>query len=450
MIERDPLYFRIFCITFWVMAVGNFVFEEILPFLRSYTLTLTLLSDIVILFLGLVTLRERSDKILISIFFVLAVISTYLNHVPFVLAVNGMRDYLAFLFCLPVVRYFFICKNSDRFRESIDKQLKIFLILQAFCIVEQFIRYGAGDNVGGSLGNMNSGIISISIIYISFYFVTKNWNSDNYFQNLWDNRLYIFLLFPVFLNETKISLVLLMVYFVLLIPYNKYSIGKILISLPLLIVVFALMIGAYMLATGGDQDITSDGFINEYLTGGENADEIMDLAETAIDFVEEATDTWDESDWAYVDIPRIMKLPLLATALEDSQGGWLTGAGVGHFKGGNTLEKTQFADDHIGLLFGTRMMLIFIGLPLGILGIIWLFFWYKNVLRFRFRFGDKPMKRKLFLLFLVIATLLYQDTFRYIIPCIIFYYISLSTVYPLHKEQNNGQSSRIDNNRPRL
>lgn len=72
MIRRDPFYFRLFCIIFWMVGVSSFVIEEILPFLDSLKQVIMLVSDVIILILGLVTLKTKKDKILIVVFAVLS------------------------------------------------------------------------------------------------------------------------------------------------------------------------------------------------------------------------------------------------------------------------------------------------------------------------------------------------------------------------------------------
>lgn len=441
MIKRDNFYFNVFCVTFWVMAVSNFIIEEIIPSIEWFRSLRILLSDIVLLWLGLVTLRNKTDKWLIGIFVFLGILSSIVNKVPTLLWINGFRDYIPLLFGLSVLRYFFTSNQSADFRKSFDRQLKIFLIIQAFCVTEQFIRYGANDAGGGSLGFGSSGNISICIIFISFYFICKNWDGENYMKSLWRNRLYIFLLFPVFLNETKVSFVLLFVYFLLLYPFNIKSIGKIIIAGPIFAIIAVSTYLMYMWATGGENDFTSSGFIHTYLTGGENAEDMMELAETAVDYVEEASATWDENEWAYVDIPRIIKFPLLWTALEDSKGGLILGAGVGHLKGGTTVDQTEFAKNHIPLLYATRMTIHLIILPLGLIGLIWIIIWYKHSLRFKTRVGPMALQIKLFLLFLAILNFFYHDSFRYIITCIVFYYLCLATTYPVKSEKVNNEES---------
>ena len=137
---------------------------------------------------------------------------------------------------------------------------------------------------------------------------------------------------------------------------------------------------------------------------------------------------------------------MLWNALQDSKGGVVFGAGAGHIKGGTFFKTTKFYDEHVPLLFGTRMHSIFIILPLGLLGFIWMFFWYKHCLNFRNRYGAMAFKIKMFLLFMVIVSFFYQETFRLLVPCAIFYYLCLSTSYPCEPKIKNGNTSGFVHN----
>ena len=426
MIRRDPFYFRLFCIIFWMVGVSSFVIEEILPFLDSLKQVIMLVSDVIILILGLVTLKTKKDKILIVAFAVLGVLSSVVNKVPAVLWVNGFRDYIPFLMLLPLIRYFMTCDESARFRESFDRQLKYFLILQAFCVTEQFILYGANDAGGGSLGFGYSGTISMVIILLSFYFVSKNWDGDNYLRSLWENRLYVFLMFPVFLNETKVSFLLLLVYFLLLYPFKIQSIGKMLIALPVVLIVAAGLAWAYMWATNMDELYD----LGDYLSGGTDPEEVIELAEMAIELTES-----EDFDAFELDIPRFLKLTMMPGALERTRGGLVLGAGLGHMKGWTTLERTPFARENGALLFGTRMSAHMFFLSLGILGMIWVCFWYWDALDFKKKEANLALQTKLFLLMVAVLGFFYSDSFRYIVPCIVFYYLSMTSSYALKQDK---------------
>lgn len=413
------------------MAAFKYVLDEVFPVGHDYYTYLQSLIDVIILLLGIATLRKKSDITLILIFVIFSVFSSWLNRVPIILLVNGFRDYIAFLFYLPILRYFFTCKNSVKYRKSIDKQFKFFLIIQTFCITEQFIRYGANDHGGGSLGNWASGFISISIILLVFYFMSKDWDGHNYLRSLWRNRLYVFLLFPVFLNETKVSFVVIFAAFILLYPFNIKSVGKLFLAVPFFVI---FMVGAYMIyisATGNTEDVASTDYISSYLTGGEDADQLIELSFEFADDVQEAVE-----EWHYVDLPRIIKVGLMPMTLTETGGGLLLGAGLGIFKGGTTLEITEFARDHQSILYGTRMMIHYIFLAFGFVGLIWFFFWMKRAISFKQRANPMAFKVKLMLIFIVILSFFYNEYLRYPIPCAIFYVMCLSSTLPMPKNEH--------------
>lgn len=431
MIDRDRFYFRVFCITFWVVSCIGFVSQELLPFLDGViNRPVVLLADIVAVVLGLATLRNTRDKLYTAIFFVLVAISNLaVNHISLLHTVNGIRDYIPLLFWLPVVRYFYNCRLRTEFRESFEYQLKVFLVLQAPCLVEQCIRYGAGDHGGGTYGNFGSGIISTLICLISYYFVSKRWNPDRYMRSLWENRWYILLLFPIFLNETKVSFIYLAIYFGLLYKWNFKSVGKVLLALPMIAAIGGALFWVYISASGfgHGEDVTTSEFMEEYLGGGINGEEIIELAQVAIDH----RDVYDE-EWGFVDIPRFLKLGLLPDLLaNDTRGGNLLGAGVGHLKGGTYLELTPFAIENEWLFVGTVPLLMAFWMPLGVLGIIWLIAWILHAIDWKAAKTPPAGKLKLYLGLVVFIMLFYNDALRYNPFPIIFYWLCLASDYPI-------------------
>lgn len=431
MIERNKFYFLVFCITFWVLAVGNFIIDEFLPVDEGVREYLNTGANFIFLLLGIATLRKKSDIFLILSYILLGAVSSVYNDVPSANWLIELRRYVPVLLTLPVVRYFFTCQDSTKFRLSLDKQLKIFLILQAFCVTWQFIRYGAGDHGGGTLGNWNSGNISMCIILLSFYFISKNWDGDNYLRSLWQNRWYVILMFPVFLNETKVSFLLIAIYFILLYPLKIKSIGKAIIAIPFMLIIGVGLIWVYLTATDSRQDLYSEDFFTKYLTGGSDANEILDDAQEAADFVEELINNVDEGEWLFLDIPRFMKVGFILPVLDDAKGGVILGAGMGHVA--DFEHPTQFGKEHIIALFGTRMMIHYTLLPMGLLGLIWAFFWYKNILAFRTGNNKMAKKVKWFLLFTILLTFFYNEFFNVKVGCIVFYIIAFANTYKLVK-----------------
>lgn len=438
MLNRDKFYFRVFCTVFWVVSCVGFTTQEILPFLDMVYRPVMMLGDLILVWLGLLTLRNRKDIVLILVFCGLVFISNIiLNRLSLLVTVNGIRDFVPIIFSLPIVRYLLASPYADDFRQSFNRQLYIFLILQAICVTEQFFRYGAGDHGGGTMGNLSSGLVSISICLTSFYLSTRDWDSDNYLKSLWRNRVYIILLYPVFLNETKVSFFLLAIYFALLYRFNIKSVGKVMLALPFMAIIAVGLFFAYLAATGQDTDVGSSDFIDVYLTGGANAEDIVELAHNADDY-----DLFDE-EWGFEDLPRFLKMGFLfPTLMVDTAGGVTFGAGAGHFKGGTFIEPTQLAQEYHWLIGGTIPLSFFIIFSLGISGLIWFIIWIIHALTFNNADGPFGLKMKIFIGLVILILLFYNDAVRYYPLPMILYYLSLvSNMQPLGK---SGHSTLTD------
>lgn len=426
MIERYKLYYTTFLVIFWTFMCWGFVVEELLPGLSVATSIVFLLIDVATAALGLLTIRKWSDILVGLLFALLAIISTkFVNHESTITLINGFRDFIGIIFVPPILRYFFTNNYDGRFTRSFNKQLKLWLIIQAFCITWQFFRYGAGDHGGGSLGNGWSGMTSMMIYWISFYLITRDWDSSAYFASLKRNKLYAILLFPTYLNETKISFILLILYFLLLIKFDRELIIKMIYIIPSVVIGFITLGIIYLNVTDQEADeLLSAEFYEQYMYGL-NLDEMIDVGIR----VQDGDIEVDPRDWWIVDIPRLAKLVLIGPALEERPGGVWLGAGVGHFKGGSNLQETTFSRQNKWLLQGSRPELFFIYTELGFAGLLWFFI---AVPRLLFTRGslDRYSRQIQFLLgtsFLLI--LIYNDMFRFIIVCVVMFYISLSLKY---------------------
>lgn len=441
MVEKYKLFTGLFFGALWTLLTYGFVTEEFIPPLISFKSFVFPLCDIVFLFLGLYTLRSKRDILVVVAFFLIAGISCQLNHVGIVSALNGGREFFGLIFAIPFFRYYLDSKHCDRFIETFDKQLWIFLVLQAFCITWQFIRYGANDHGGGSMGNGYSGIVSTLIYIISFYLLSKKWTFGNYWQNLVKYKVYFFLLFPSFLNETKISFIYLILFFLLLLPFEWRTVFKVLISLPLIVVV---MVGAgigYLTATGQDMEsVFTQSAMDEYLSGGDIGEEIVDLAWAVQDGV------YDPEDMGMLEIPRFLKLTLIPEAMADADGGVWFGAGLGQFKGGTVLEQTPYADRWSWLLSGTNHGALIIMIQLGIIGLIWFIYNVVSVL-----YPHSPLllgkSIKLFVGIIFILMMFYNDSVRFFPFCAIIFYIVLrGYVNVTENEIQHGESEPVIRN----
>lgn len=431
MLEKYKVFTGLFFGALWVLLTYGFISEELIPPLLPLKSFVFLLCDIVFLGLGVCMLRSRRDIIVAVSFLIIGVISSKLNNVGLIVGINGARDFFGLIFAVPICRYWLASKNRERFIATFDRQLWIFLFVQAFCVTWQFVRYGANDHGGGSMGFGYSGIVSTLIYIISFYLLSKKWKFGNYWGNLRNNFYYILLLFPTFLNETKISFIFLLSYFLLLLPFEWKTIVKIFVSIPLIL---AGIIGAgmlYLSVTGQDMEsVFTQEAMDDYFIG-EDPEVLMDLALALYDEV------YDEEDIGQVDIPRFTKLVLVPEALDDSEGEEILGAGLGQFKGGSVLAISSYADRWHWLLNGSIPFLFFVLIQLGFCGVIWLFYNLITVI------GPSDSRLigkniKFFVWIILTLVMVYNDSLRFFPFCTIIFFIIMVGYVGLNTQENQS------------
>ncbi len=426
MVERYKLYYRLFLAIFWIETCFGFVAEELLPFIEPARNALFLLCDVATLILGLLTLRKRGDWVVFGSFYLLAIISTVIvNRESWMTMLNGSRDFFGLIFAVPILRWFFTHERSDEFKASMIKQLNIWLWLQAFCVTEQFIRYGANDHGGGTMGEGASGMVSMMIYLVSFFLITRNWDSSDYFGSLRRNWKYIFLLYPSFLNETKVSFILLAAYFVLLLKYDRKLLLRMTYILPLSVLVFIGLGSLYLNLTRQEADeVLSKEFFEDYLYGID-LDYMVDVAI----MVQDGDIEVDPREWWSVDIPRMAKLALVMPELRERKGGLWLGAGVGQFKGGSIVSETRFYSYNEWLLSGSRPWSFFVLVQLGFAGLIW----YFGVICYDL-FAKKvknafAVRNLLLIALCLLIILLYNDSVRFFNFCVMLFLLPLLLQY---------------------
>ena len=439
MLRRDILYFRLFCVIFWLQAGMGVITSELIPSLSSLYRPMVLLCDPILVIMGLTLLKDRVQRILLLVFCAIAFVSSLvLNHNGVITTLNGARDFLPIIFGLPLIQYFFTCPHSAYMRESIDRQLYVFLILQAICITCQFFVYGACDYGGGTFGNGGSGNVSILIIIISFYFTSRNWDSDNYVKSLKRNLKYILLMYPVMLNETKVSFVFIALYFLLLFRFEIKSLVKLFIALPIAAAVGYGLVCMYSSVVYQDEDgsgdITSEGFVETYLTGGEETDQLLDFAEGV------ASGDLDEEGFM-TDIPRFMRMGILIPLVGSTPGGYLFGVGLGQFRGMTMFETTAFFDQYSYFLSGSVTQFLIIYVQLGFLGFIWYLVWMFHAFRTRHNYGSYSVQTKLLLASVVIITLVYSPSMTSYPFVAILYIILCACSYPQLSEADKKKAA---------
>ncbi|MDE5750458.1 MAG: hypothetical protein K2H87_06790, partial [Duncaniella sp.] len=329
------------------------------------------------------------------------------------------------LMCAPIIRYLLHSKYAEDFTIRMDSLCWKFLYLQAICITWQFLRYGANDYGGGSFGLGGSGQVTTLIYLVSFYLLSKRWNfSRSWFVNLTENKANFILLYPTLLNETKISFIYLLVYLLLLFPFDRKYVVRMCAAIPLLLVLFTGIFLVYLNATNTDEDtVLSKEFFDSYLFGGEDPQQLIDLALLVQEEEVETDNIW------VVDVPRFTKLFAVPDMLDSTRGGWLWGAGVGQFKGGTVVSVSSFARKFGYLLTGTTPTLFRILVDLGIMGAVWMML---NLITILFTPNRSPFAAqiRLFMFTAWMLIMFYDQELTIVISVWFMFYIAMSGLQP--------------------
>lgn len=130
-------------------------------------------------------------------------------------------------------------------------------------------------------------------------------------------------------------------------------------------------------------------------------------------------------DWWTMDVPRFAKMILIGPVVTTQPGGLWLGAGLGHLKNGKTMKPTAFAKEYNWLLRGTVTWLMFVFVGLGFVGVAWNFAVMGYIFFSGGKLSDQGRKMFVFLLFLAMFTLIYNDSFRVPAVCLMFAYFAL-------------------------
>ena len=428
---------RLFFIGFWLATCTGFVSDLIWgPDTISPLTTISQLTvDAILLFLALCTARNKTDSLLIVSFLIIAVVSGFVvNNDGLVVWLNGLRYFFPVLFLPPILRYFWETEyRHDLFVKSLDKQLYIFLWLQVPTVLYQFFVHGAGDYVGGTMGGWYSGTLSFTIYYASFYLLNKRIDRNNVLVSLYKNWTLIFLLFPTFLNETKISFGLIIAYFVLLLPIDRKYLIRLTFLTPLIVILVGVG-GTFYFSTATGEGILelNEDFFSNYL------DADLDNIEGAVDYAAK----YENKGY---DIPRLAKIGLLPKVFQENPGHSMMGFGLSLYKHGTIIEAANFYEEYDWLLNGTSPQVMSSLLQLGIIGCIWYIVFFVSL------FFNKPahykkrnLNMQVFFLLVVVILLFYADQWSSPNFCyVMFTFLFLS--WEKHDQNQQRQNSILQN-----
>lgn len=420
-ISKGALVIYWLMFTFWVLGVYPFLLQTVSTFdlFEVVDGRLAILFEGGYIVLGLLLLRSRADMAIIGSFMVMNFIGTVIvNELPLIEWFNGIRFYCTLLFMLPVMRYAMATRaRREFFVELMDRSLYIFLWLQGPCMIYQLVVYGGWDYGGGTLGFYQSGICSEMIYTISFYLMLRRWDySRGYLSNLGRNWLLIVLLYPSLLNETKASLIFMVLYFIFLVPVNKKMIRTLALAIPSICIAIFVFYYFYQALYGNraeQSDILTIEYFDFYVVGDESSMDLMELAY-------ENSETDDD-----VDFQRGLKWAALPWLMDDKGStSWFWGNGTGTDKGHSEEDPSKFAQSYRWLLQGTLMTLEMIVIECGIWGAVWFIAAMVVLFRGWYRHVRHQKQLTLYLVGLLMAVVFYNTSMNIFTFCLLFYYLA--------------------------
>lgn len=342
-----------------------------------------LVYDVLIIFLAVLSLGAiRSGLTWAMIFIVVCITFNFsYNEVPLMASLNGIREILI----LPCIAIFYNKVFAEGNEELTEQYIRIFiryavifLLAQLPATFYQFMTYGPTDAVGGTLGAMGSGVLTLTVICLVFFLSMHTWN-------ITQTVMLYMCLAPLLLNETKISFILIPL--VMLFIHFEPKFKNMLLAL---------------VAAAGFLFLFNKFFSHSALDFGDN--QLLGI------FSSDFLDSYLFGDIYFSDdIPRFTKIIVAWRLLAEQTNTLLFGFEYGVFKGGSMVGLTPFARAYDWLLAGTRPYMFFLLIQGGTMlvgGILWLLAYINKF------FTSNNNKFKTFLVMIFVLVLFYNDAPR--------------------------------------
>lgn len=409
------LNFLIFILA--ISGLNGFLIEEGLLNINQSFLNLILDVALLIVFIFSIknTKQFRQLFFVLLVFILLTVISFILNsdELNIIIYLNGLREFLPY-FLFPII-YINLFQSSQRhfIIKKFNAFLYLFLFLQIPISFYQFSINGAGDMVGGTQGKGFSGNLTFIVFLSTFYLMTQGFDEKNIIRSFLKKSYLLIFWLPAFINETKISYILISLFVFLLVKLSISNIPKYIFIVILLFPALYIFNYVYQNTSNyfDSTEFLSSDFLEEYLTS---------------------------DDEQYSDIPRFQKVAIFLTRFNKTE--IILGKGIGQFKGGTTLALTPFASKYDWLLNGSVPMLFFLLVQVGIVGTsVFILYWILII-------TIKPRNQKISystniitfctVCFLIIQ--LYNESLRSLFFSGIMMYIICYAVYSLNSQIHNN------------
>lgn len=158
-------------------------------------------------------------------------------------------------------------------------------------------------------------------------------------------------------------------------------------------------------------------FYQAYLFG-EDTDNLLEIGENYQD-----GDYYElEDQWA-IDLPRFYKIFAAPTLLKGTKGGLVFGVGLGQFKGGTNMDKTDFARKNDFMLRGTVPLLYDLMIQMGLLGVAWFFWNLISALRYKNRRTSMSLNIKVYISVIVLLQVCYGTLLTYMMVDFVLFYL---------------------------
>lgn len=370
-------------ILLYTAAFSGFIMEQ--AGMESAGTLVLLLMDVAILYLGIGTIAR--NRVNAGVFLLVLILSSlcYASHdYAWITHINGLREVLNIVLVFSFYESLADSEYKALFCARFSRFTNIFLVCQVPITLYQFMLYGAGDQVGGSLGAGSSGVLTLVMVLMVYRRIRDKLPETGY--KAYFNAFY---LLPLVLNETKVSFMLIPVLFLCLIKTwkTKYVVWNVLGGMLFFFLLNNLYTDQGKSSANPVAEIFDMEFLDYYLLGSDN-------------------DTDD-----YEDIPRALKILLAADMLNRHTEDALLGISYGVFKGGTFVDRGTFATEYHWLLSGSRPTVFYLlitgGWPLLIL--ITVYFIAKIFFNRR-----EASDRKLMLLLMILlcVMMIYNDAIR--------------------------------------
>lgn len=386
-----------FCL--YLGSIGNYFLNQIIDSKLTDTV-ITLIIDflIVVITVSFIKLKSNYFKYLFIYIIISSISYAVSDNSSLTGQINGIRETLVFICYFIIIDVLYNSGPIENINNKFITFAYFFLIIQIPVSILQFIKFGAGDKVGGTFGAGGSGVLTFSVFLLIFYLIENKIKRPK--ERLKKAMQLLIFLLPIALNETKISFILLLLYFLSFINFKKIGSSIFITALGIIsIIAFSFIYTTQENVSYKNplEGIYSGDFLNSYLLGDEIVDE---------------------------DVPRFTKL-IVGTQKLANDGDLLLGKDYGAFTGSQSRMSSEFSKKYEWLLAGSRPYSFFLIISGGVILlvlIIWLVF--SEI----FRKQPKGIKNYsspllLFLSAVFLISLFYNDGLRSTVFSFLFVFI---------------------------